>query len=65
MLRRERVNNFEENVTKMAKTLAQYKVVPEELNYPIEEEYLVGIFDKRIIPNYKQFSRQFKSEALR
>lgn len=49
----------------MAKTLAKYQIIPEELNYPQEEEYLVGIFDKRVIPNYKIFSRQFKSEALR
>ena len=45
----------------MAKVLAKYKMVPEELSYPNEDDYLIGIFDKKLIPKHKQYSRLFKT----
>lgn len=40
----------------MGQIIEKYKDVPEERNYPNNEDYQIGIFDKRVIPKYKQFS---------
>lgn len=61
VMHRDKASRMEENMNKMQQIVSKYQSVPEELNYPHEEDYLIGVFDKRVIPNYKQYSRQFKS----
>jgi hypothetical protein len=55
----------EDSQTKIFKLNEKYQQIPEELNYPKEEEHTLGLFDVKLIPNYRVYGREFKSEIVR
>ena len=52
---------MEDSQTKILKLIDKYQQVPEELNYPKEEDHTFGLFDIKLIPNFRIYSREFKS----
>lgn len=61
ILRRERISKIDESVAAMAKIVEKYTTFPEDLNYHPANDYLIGVFDDRVIPNYRQYSGEFRS----
>lgn len=65
LIQKERLTRLEDSASKIIKIVEKYGQVPEELNYPIEEQQTHGLFDTTIITNHRKFSREFKSDSLK